>query len=142
MFPITNSASFDQTNLPMHMRGPNPNGRNANASISFLFSLNHRSGLNSDALRKCFSEIAVAQKSSWIIVCKNIKYKVKVSDFSLTASCIERISHFLWFCFTALCDLSAKFAPLSQPIVNKTKNNRDLFARVFQHLGAGRTHHL
>ena len=40
----------------------------------------------------------------------------------------------LWFCFTTLCDLLAKLAPLSQPMRNKTKTNRDFLARIFLHL--------
>ena len=37
-------------------------------------------------------------------------------------------------CFTTLCDWLAKLAPLSQPMTNKTKTNRDLLARVFPRL--------
>jgi len=40
----------------------------------------------------------------------------------------------LWFCFTSLSDWLKKLAPLSQPIRNKTKTNRDLLALVFLRL--------
>ena len=54
---------ISKNNSPIHMRGPKPNGRNAKGSIFFLFSLNQRSGLYSNAFLKYFSEAAVAKNS-------------------------------------------------------------------------------
>ena len=38
------------------------------------------------------------------------------------------ISQLLWFCIATLCDWLENLAPLYQPIISKTKTNRDLLA--------------
>ena len=56
--------------LPTQLRGPNPNARLEKACISSLFSLSHRSGLNSKGSLKYFSDRQVQYNSIRMGVCK------------------------------------------------------------------------
>lgn len=52
---------------------------------------------------------------------------IVVGSFELS---FHNISRLPWFCSTLLSDWLAKRAPVSQPIINKTKTNHDLLASL------------
>lgn len=62
--------------LPMHARGPNPNGTEANGCLSFLawLDLSHLSGMNCSALSKWASSVLI---KSWCIAICTWKKKTK-----------------------------------------------------------------
>ena len=53
---------------------------------------------------------------------------------------VEVISRLLWFCFSALCDWLAKFAPFSQPIGEPNQNQLCFRRTAFPALYAGYMH--
>lgn len=65
--------------LPIHARGPNPNGTEANGCRSFLawLDLNHLSGMNCSALSKWASSVLI---KSWCIAICTWKKKTKTLE--------------------------------------------------------------